>query len=96
VFIGHCHGHIRNFIIKGMMNAATEKLKLLLEDDLSEFSSFERMSVNAMDLILAAYKEFHPGGAYGYAKGNRVRVGVLCRGTHFFGDTKCKNKTSRT
>ena len=38
VFIGHCHGHIRNFIIKGMMNAATEKLKLLLEDDLSEFS----------------------------------------------------------
>ena len=38
MFIGHCHGHIRNFIIKGMMNAATEKLKLLLEDDLSEFS----------------------------------------------------------
>ena len=76
VFIGHCHGHIRNFIIKGMMNAATEKLKLLLEDDLSEFSSFERMSVNAMDLILAAYKEFHPGGAYAKGKGREFLAWV--------------------
>ena len=76
MFIGHCHGHIRNFIIKGMMNAATEKLKLLLEDDLSEFSSFERMSVNAMDLILAAYKEFHPGGAYAKGKGREFLAWV--------------------
>jgi hypothetical protein len=69
VFIGNCHGHIRNFVIKGMAGAATEKLKLLLEDDLSEFSSFERMSVDAMDLIRAAYKELHPGGAYAKGKG---------------------------
>ena len=52
-----------------MAGAATEKLKLLLEDDLSEFSSFERMSVDAMDLIRAAYKELHPGGAYAKGKG---------------------------
>ena len=69
VFIGHCHGHIRNFVIKGMAGAVTEKLKLLLEDDLAEFSSFERMSVDAMDLIRAAYKELHPGGAYAKGKG---------------------------
>ena len=43
---------------------ATESLKLLLQDSLAEFSSFDRMSVDGNDLIRAVFKEFHEGGEY--------------------------------
>ena len=69
VFIGDCHGHLRNIIIKAMGGAATKHLKEALEDDLAEFSSFDRMSVDCMDLIHAIFKELHGGGEYAKGKG---------------------------
>ena len=68
-FIGDCHQHLRNIIINAMTIAATEHLKELLEDDLREFSSFDRMSVDGMDLIRAVFKEMHKGGQYAKGKG---------------------------
>ena len=68
VYIGDCQGHLRNIIINGMTLKATECLQLELEDDLAEFSSYERMSVDGMQLIIGTYKEFHPGGAYAKGK----------------------------
>ena len=47
----------------------TEVLKDQLADDLAEFSSFERMSVDCNDLIRAIYKELHGSGAYALGKG---------------------------
>ena len=50
-----------------------------LEDDLSEFSSYDRMSVDVSDLIYGVWKDMHPGGVYtkghgrealGYVKGS--------------------------
>ena len=75
-FIGDCHQHLRNIIINAMAIAATDRLKEILEDDLAEFSSFERMSVDAMDLIRAIYKEMHKGGAYAKGKGREFHVWV--------------------
>lgn len=51
VHLGDCHGHLRNIIIKAMAGGATEFLKDKLEDSLSEFSLFDRMSVDGMDII---------------------------------------------
>ena len=68
-FVGDCHQHLRNIIINAMGIAATEHLKAALEDDLAEFSSFDRMSVDAMDLIRAVWKEMHPGQEYAKGKG---------------------------
>ena len=48
---------------------ATEHLKGTLGDSLDEFSSFDRISVDGMDLIRAACKELHPSGEYGKGKG---------------------------
>ena len=68
-FIGDCHQHLRNILINAMGIAATDYLKAALEDDLAEFSSFDRMSVDGMDLIRAIYKELHPGQEYAKGKG---------------------------
>ena len=68
-FIGDCHDHLRNTIVQGMTNAATGFLKDSLEDSLSEFSSYDRMSVDCNDLIYSCWKELHPGGAYEKGKG---------------------------
>ena len=68
-YIGDCHDHLRNIIVNAMSIGATELLKERLEDDLAEFSSYDRMSVDGMDLIRAAYKELHPGGEYAKGKG---------------------------
>ena len=76
VYIADCTQHLRNIIIKGMTEKATEILKTKLEDDLSEFSSFDRMSVDCMDLIRAAYKELHGGGAYAKGKGREFLAWV--------------------
>ena len=56
-FIGDCHQHLRNIIINAMAIAATAHLKDILEESLAEFMSFDRMSVDGMDLIRAVYKE---------------------------------------
>ena len=69
VYVGQCHQHLRNIIINAMQIRATESLKETLEDSLSEFSSFDRMSVDVNDLIRSVYKELHGGGAYAKGKG---------------------------
>ena len=73
-YIGDCHDHLRNIIIKAMATGATEMLKDSLEDDLAEFTSYDRMSVDGMDLINAAFKELHPGGQYAKGKGREAKA----------------------
>ena len=67
--LGDCHDHMRNIIIKAMAAEATDFLQDKLDDSLAEFSSFDRMSVDCMDLIRAASKELHPNGEYAKGKG---------------------------
>ena len=67
--LGDCNGHLRNIIIKAMTGAATEHLQGELEDDLAEFSSFDRVTVEVGDLIYRVYKELHPSGQYAKGKG---------------------------
>ena len=74
VWIGDCHGHLRNIFIKAMGGAATKHLQAALEDDLAEFSSFDRMSVDCMDLIHASFKELHGGGEYAKGKGREFEA----------------------
>ena len=65
--LGDCHDHMRNIIIKAMSTAATTFLESKLADSLETFSSFDRVSVDGMEVIRAACKELHPNGEY--AKG---------------------------
>jgi hypothetical protein len=69
VHLGDCAQHLRNILVNAMVSGATEHLKAELGDSLSEFSAFDRMSVDVMDLVRAAYKEMHPGGEYAKGKG---------------------------
>ena len=73
-YIGDCHDHLRNTIVKGMTTAATDFLKDSLEDSLSQFSSYDRMSVDCNDLIYSCWKELHPGGAYAKGKGRESKA----------------------
>ena len=68
VYIGECQQHLRNIVINAMSNAATEHLKDELRDSLSEFSAYDRMSVDCNDLIRAIFKELHAGGEYAKGK----------------------------
>lgn len=52
---GDCMQHLRNIMLDSMSAAATAHLKETLEDSLADFSSFERMSTDAMQLIRAMY-----------------------------------------
>lgn len=47
--------HIRNIIINSMAQGGTEGLNTLLATDLAEFSSFDRMPIDGMDLIRALF-----------------------------------------
>lgn len=57
---GDCYQHLRNILINAMAAGATDFLKDELADSLSEFSSFDRMSADGMDLIRAICNELHP------------------------------------
>lgn len=74
VWLGDCHQHIRNIIINAMAHGATEHLTTKLASDLSDFSSFDRMSVDGMDLIRAVFKEFHSSGEYAKGKGREFHM----------------------
>jgi len=50
---GDCMQHLRNIMLDAMSAAATAHLKEVLEDSPADFSSFERMSTDAMQLIHA-------------------------------------------
>jgi hypothetical protein len=56
---GDCYQHLRNILIGALSDGATNHLKDELADSLEDFSSFDRMSTDAMDLIRAIYKELH-------------------------------------
>ena len=50
-YLGDCHGHLRNIIVKAMSGGAKAHLEAVLEDDLAQCSSFERKPVSINDLI---------------------------------------------
>ena len=70
--LGDCHDHMRNIIIKAMAAAATSFLEGKLADSLDTFSSFDRVSVDGMEVIRAACKELHPNGQYAKGKGREM------------------------
>lgn len=51
------------------MHVQAEHVKAELADDLSHFSSWERMTTDFDQLLRAVYKEFHHGGRYYKGKG---------------------------
>eukprot|EP00965_Chrysotila_dentata_P113065 3735795-Pleurochrysis_carterae.AAC.2 len=71
VYTGDCAQHVRNIILNAMSTAGAAYLKIELEDSLSEFMGFERMSTEMSVLIRAVYKELHHEGDYAKGKGKR-------------------------
>ena len=69
IYLGDCSGHLRNIIINAMVLAGSSYLSSELSDSLGEFSSFDRVSVDGIDWIRSAYKQFHGGGEYAKGKG---------------------------
>jgi len=70
VYLGDCWQHMRNIFLDHMARQAEAHLQEELAESLQNFSSYERMTTNGMQLIRAVYKHLHPGGDY--AKGNGV------------------------
>ena len=66
--LGDCHQHLRNIVLNAAAQGATSYLKNELGDSLDEFSAFDRMSVDGMDLIRAVFKELHVEGEYAKGK----------------------------
>ena len=64
-----CWQHLRNIIIEAMSQAGTACLKDTLSESLEQFSSFERIEVDAKAIIRAAFKQFHHGGEYAKGRG---------------------------
>lgn len=58
---GDCWQHMRNIMLDAGSAVANIFLKDALEDSLDEFSVHERISTDLMQLIRAAYKQFHHG-----------------------------------
>jgi hypothetical protein len=58
---GHCWQHMRNIFLDAMAAGANSYLETALEDWLEKFVPQERMSVGIMEIIRAAYKQFHHG-----------------------------------
>eukprot|EP00965_Chrysotila_dentata_P011317 369425-Pleurochrysis_carterae.AAC.1 len=84
VHTGDCAQHIRNIILGAMSAAGAAYLKEQLEESLSLFYSFERMSTDISALIRAIYKEMHNEGNYAKGKGRREFMPWLLEGTPFF------------
>ena len=55
--VAGAHQHLRNIVLNAAALGATGFLKDELGDSLDDFSAFERMSVDGMDLIRAIFKE---------------------------------------
>ena len=66
---GDCWQHLRNIIIDAMAVKGNELIKAALEDDLTEFSSYERIEVDGSSVIRGAFKHFHHGGEYAKGRG---------------------------
>ncbi|EOD24721.1 hypothetical protein EMIHUDRAFT_206823 [Emiliania huxleyi CCMP1516] len=68
-YLGDCWQHRRNIIIEAMAAAANASVKATLDDELDEFSSFERIDPDGSCVIRAAFKQFHHGGEYAKGRG---------------------------
>lgn len=68
-YLGDCWQHLRNIIIEAMAAAANASVKATLDDELDEFSSFERIDPDGSCVIRAAFKQFHHGGEYAKGRG---------------------------
>jgi hypothetical protein len=64
-----CFQHLRNIFLNHGSAQGASHLKEALGDSLKQFSSFERMSTDASQLLRAIYKELHHGGDYAKGKG---------------------------
>lgn len=69
-----CWQHLRNIIIEAMASACNETVKAAVEDDLAEFSSYERIDPEVMSLIRACFKQFHHGGEYCKGRGREFEA----------------------
>ena len=69
---GQCWNHLRCIWFGGASKAVGAVVKDDLADDLSNFSSYERMSTDIMNLVRAVYKEFHGEGDYAKGKGRKA------------------------
>ena len=63
------HGRWQAEIIEAMAAAANASVKATLDDELDEFSSFERIDADGSCVIRAAFKQFHHGGEYAKGRG---------------------------
>jgi len=66
---GDCWNHLRNIWFGAGAKALAATVKEGLLDDLSNFSGYERVSSEIMDLVRAVFKEFHQEGDYAKGKG---------------------------
>ena len=74
VYRGDCWQHLRNIVIEAMAKAGDAHVKEKLEDDLADFSSFERIEVDGSSVIRASFKQFHHGGEYVHGRGPEFKV----------------------
>ena len=64
-----CWQHLRNVLIEAMAQAGSTFLKDSLSDSLEQFSSFERIEVDAKAIVRSAFKQFHHSGEYAKGRG---------------------------
>ena len=74
MYRGDCWQHLRNIVIEAMAKAGDAHVKEKLEDDLADFSSFERIEVDGSSVIRASFKQFHHGGEYVHGRGPEFKV----------------------
>jgi len=66
-----CWIHLRNIWFGAASKAIAVEVKEGLAADLDNFSYYERITTDIMQLIRAVYKEFHGGGGYAKGKGRK-------------------------
>lgn len=64
-----CQQHLRNIWLAHMSRKQAEHVATQLAEELKEFASWERMTMEFDQLLRAVYKEFHEGGLYYKGKG---------------------------
>ena len=69
-----CWQHLRNILIEAMSQAGTSFLKGHLSESLQQFTSFERIEVDAKAIVRAAFKQFHHGGEYAKGRGREFEA----------------------
>ena len=60
----HCGNHIRNIVLAAMSKAQNDLVREDLKDELDNFWSHERVTLDFDQLLRQDYKEFHQGCRY--------------------------------